>query len=204
MTALHLAGAAPDGSDQEILRYGYTDGHLTEVVNSSGRPLRFGCDEHGRITSWTDTNGSRFDYVYDDRDRCTYQTGTNGHVESRFTWGDTDPETGLRTTSLTNGQGHTKRFVVDGRSKVVAEIDPWARPPASRTTAGAACCPGRIRWGTSAVPAMTSRAVRRPWSVRTGGGRGPSTTRTAFRCGSSAPTATPCARPSTHAATARR
>ncbi|MGA5868081.1 putative T7SS-secreted protein [Streptomyces cinereoruber] len=124
VTALHLAGAAPDGSDQEILRYGYTDGHLTEVVNSSGRPLRFGCDEHGRITSWTDTNGSRFDYVYDDQDRCTYQTGTNGHVESRFTWDDTDPETGLRTTSITNGPGHTKRFVIDGRSKVVAEIDP--------------------------------------------------------------------------------
>ncbi|MFC7928641.1 putative T7SS-secreted protein [Streptomyces cinereoruber] len=124
VTALHLAGAAPDGSDQEILRYGYTDGHLTEVVNSSGRPLRFGCDEHGRITSWTDTNGSRFDYVYDEQDRCTYQTGTNGHVESRFTWDDTDPGTGLRTTSITNGLGHTKRFVVDGRSKVVAEIDP--------------------------------------------------------------------------------
>ncbi|MFI9119354.1 putative T7SS-secreted protein [Streptomyces bikiniensis] len=123
VTALHLAGAAPDGSDQEILRYGYADGHLTEVVNSSGRPLRFGCDEHGRITSWTDTNGSRFDYVYDEQDRCTYQTGANGHIESRFTWDDTDPGTGLRTTSITNGPGHTKRFVVDGRSKVVAEID---------------------------------------------------------------------------------
>ncbi|WP_228981036.1 putative T7SS-secreted protein [Streptomyces sp. DH12] len=124
VAALHLAGAAPDGSDQEIVRYGYTDGHLSEVVNSSGSPLRLGCDEHGRITSWTDTNGSRFDYVYDDQDRCTYQTGTNGHVESRFVWGNPDPETGLRTTSITDGLGHTKRFVVDERSKVVAEIDP--------------------------------------------------------------------------------
>ncbi|MEV7369743.1 putative T7SS-secreted protein [Streptomyces sp. NPDC090301] len=123
MTALHLVGAAADGSDQEILRYGYVDGHLTEVTNSSGRPTRFGCDEHGRITSWTDTNGSRFDYVYDDRDRCTYQSGTNGHIESRFTWDDTDLETGLRTTSITDGRGHTKRFVVDEHSRVVAEID---------------------------------------------------------------------------------
>ncbi|MFF5635437.1 putative T7SS-secreted protein [Streptomyces sp. NPDC012825] len=124
VTALHLAGAAPDGSDQEILRYGYTEGHLTEVVNSSGRPLLFGCDEHGRITSWTDTNGSRFGYVYDDRDRCTYQSGTNGHLETTFTWDDVDPETGFRVTTLTDGLGHTERHLIDERAQVVAEIDP--------------------------------------------------------------------------------
>ncbi|MGW7363711.1 putative T7SS-secreted protein [Streptomyces sp. NPDC054841] len=123
VTALHLAGASADGSDQEITRYGYTDGHLSEVTNSSGRPLRFGCDEQGRITSWTDTNGSHYDYVYDDLDRCVYQSGTNGHVESHFTWDDTDPDTGLRMTSVTDGLGHTKRFVVNDRSQVVAEID---------------------------------------------------------------------------------
>ncbi|MFE3139753.1 putative T7SS-secreted protein [Streptomyces scopuliridis] len=123
VTALHLAGAARDGTDQEILRYGYTDGHLTEVTNSSGRPLGFGCDEHGRITSWTDTNGGHYDYVYDDLDRCVYQSGTNGHVESRFTWDDTDPDTGLRMTSITNGLGHTKRFVINDRAQVVTEID---------------------------------------------------------------------------------
>ncbi|WP_079403538.1 putative T7SS-secreted protein [Streptomyces sp. 3211] len=123
VTALHLAGAASDGSDQEILRYGYTEGHLTTVTNSCGRPLTFDCDGHGRITAWTDTNGSRYDYVYDDQGRCTYQSGVNGHVESRFTWDDTDPVTRLRTTSITDGLGHTKRFVVDERSRVVAEID---------------------------------------------------------------------------------
>ncbi|MEU1867089.1 putative T7SS-secreted protein [Streptomyces gardneri] len=123
VTALHLAGGAPDGSDQEILRYGYTDGHLTEVTNSSGRPLRFGCDEHGRITSWTDTNGSRFDYVYDDQDRCTYQSGTNGHLETTFTWDDVDPATGLRVTTLTDGLGNTSRHLINERAQVVAEID---------------------------------------------------------------------------------
>ncbi|MEE1808465.1 putative T7SS-secreted protein [Streptomyces sp. BE133] len=123
ITALHLAGAAPDGTDQEILRYGYTNGHLTEVTNSSGRPLRFGCDELGRITSWTDTNGSRYEYVYDEHDRCVYQAGTNGHLEAHFTWDDTDPNTGLRMTSMTDGLGHTKRYVINDRSQVVAEID---------------------------------------------------------------------------------
>lgn len=85
--------------------------------------MRFGCDEQGRITSWTDTNGSHYDYVYDDLDRCVYQSGTNGHLESRFTWDDTDPETGMRLTSITDGLGHTKRFLINERSQVVAEID---------------------------------------------------------------------------------
>ena len=124
ITALHLtAGAASDGSAQEILRYGYTEGHLTEVTNSSGRPLHFGCDEHGRITSWTDTNGSHFDYVYDDRDRCTHQSGVAGHLNSTFTYDTTAPETGHRITTITNSFGHTARYLVNDRTQVTAEID---------------------------------------------------------------------------------
>ncbi|MBL1287320.1 RHS repeat protein [Streptomyces sp. For3] len=123
VTALHLAGAAPDGTDQEIHRYGYTDGHLTTVTNSSGKPLRFDCDELGRITAWTDTNGSQYEYVYDEHDRCVYQAGTNGHLEAHFTWDDTDPDTGLRMTSMTDGLGHTTRYVVNDRAQVVAEIN---------------------------------------------------------------------------------
>ncbi|MFF8831941.1 putative T7SS-secreted protein [Streptomyces sp. NPDC015131] len=124
ITALHLAGAAGDGTDREILRYGYTDGHLTTVTHSSGRPLTFGYDEHGRITSWTDTNGSHFDYVYDDQHRCVYHSGANGHLATRFTWDGTDAETGLRQTSLTDGLGHTTRYLVNDRVQVVGEIDP--------------------------------------------------------------------------------
>ncbi|MEU6838596.1 putative T7SS-secreted protein [Streptomyces rubiginosohelvolus] len=123
VTALHLAGATPDGTDQEILRYAYTDGHLTAVTNSSGLPLRFDCDDLGRITAWTDTNDSRYEYVYDDLDRCVYQSGTNGHLEASFTWEGTDPETGLRMTSMTDGLGHSTRYVINDRAQVVTEID---------------------------------------------------------------------------------
>ncbi|MFI9174239.1 putative T7SS-secreted protein [Streptomyces lincolnensis] len=123
ITGLYLAGAAPDGSDQEIVRYGYTHGHLTEVTNSSGRPLRFGCDDHGRITSWTDTNGSRFEYVYDDQDRCVHQEGEAGHQRSTFTYDTTDPETGQRVTTITDSLGHTARFLINDRMQVTAEID---------------------------------------------------------------------------------
>lgn len=124
ITALHLARAAPDGTDQEILRYGYTDGHLTDITDPCDQPLRFGYDEHGRITSWTDTNGSRFDYVYDNHDRCTFQSGTDGHLRSKFTYDTVDPETGLHVTTVTNSLGNTTRFLINDDVQVSAEIEP--------------------------------------------------------------------------------
>ncbi|MHC6628558.1 putative T7SS-secreted protein [Streptomyces globosus] len=111
ITGLALA----DGT--QILRYGYTGGHLTEVVNSSGRPLRFGYDDLGRITSWTDTNDRHFDYVYDDEHRCIAQSGTNGHLNVRFAY-----EPGL--TTLTDSLGNRTRFLVNERAQITAEIDP--------------------------------------------------------------------------------
>ncbi|MGW7102528.1 putative T7SS-secreted protein [Streptomyces sp. NPDC054838] len=110
ITGLALA----DGT--EVLRYGYTDGHLTEVTNSSGLPLRFGYDVLGRITSWTDTNDRRFDYVYDEQHRCIAQSGTNGHLNIRFAY-----EAGI--TTLTDSLGHRKRFLINERAQVTAEID---------------------------------------------------------------------------------
>ncbi|MEU3724329.1 putative T7SS-secreted protein [Streptomyces sp. NPDC031705] len=105
------------GDGTEILRYAYTGGHLTSVTNSSGLPLRFGYDELGRMTSWTDTNDRHFDYVYDDRHRCIAQSGTNGHLNVRFAYGD-------GVTTLTDSLGHTTRFLVNDRAQVTAEIDP--------------------------------------------------------------------------------
>ncbi|MER5290948.1 putative T7SS-secreted protein [Streptomyces pharetrae] len=126
ITALHLAGAAPDGTDQELIRYGYSEaGDLTEVVNSSGVPLRFTYDEAGRITSWTDTNDRGYTYEYDDRDRCIAEGGAAGHMSLRLEYGGRDPETGLRTTTATTtGTGHVHRYLVNDLSQVVAEIDP--------------------------------------------------------------------------------
>lgn len=124
ITALHLAGAASDGTDQEILRYRYTDGHLTEVINSSGLPLRFAYDNRGRVTSWTDTNDSRYEYVYDDRDRCIAEGGASGHMALRLDYDGTDPESGMRVTTVTNSSGAIHRYVINDSHQVVAEIDP--------------------------------------------------------------------------------
>lgn len=124
VTALHLAGAAPDGSDQEILRYDYAEGNLTGVTNSSGLPLQFAYDERARVTSWTDTNGSRYHYVYDDRDRCTAQGGVEGHLSVRLDYGGTDPETGLRVTTTTTGSGAVHQYVVNEAHQIVKEVNP--------------------------------------------------------------------------------
>ncbi|MFD7710619.1 DUF6531 domain-containing protein [Streptomyces sp. NPDC059786] len=125
ITALHLAGAGPEGTDAELIRYGYSEaGDLTEVVGSSGLPLRFSYDEAGRITSWTDTNDRGYTYEYDDRDRCVAEGGTEGHMRLRLAYGDPDPETGLRTTTATTGAGHVHGYLVNDLCQVVAETDP--------------------------------------------------------------------------------
>lgn len=117
VTALRLAGGP------RVLAYGYTDGNLTEVTNSSGLPLRFAYDERGRITSWTDTNGSRYDYAYDARDRCVAEGGADGHMALTLDYDTVDPGTGLKVTTATTGSGHTRRYLVDEDYRVVAHID---------------------------------------------------------------------------------
>ncbi|MGW1792074.1 putative T7SS-secreted protein [Streptomyces tubercidicus] len=125
ITALHLAGAAPDGSDQLLMTYGYDDaGNLITTTNSSGLPLRFTYDDHGRITSWTDTNNSSYTYVYDDQDRCTSQGGIAGHLRGAFSWGAPDPVTGLRTNLHHNSLGELTTYLVNERHQIVATTDP--------------------------------------------------------------------------------
>ncbi|MFG2716570.1 putative T7SS-secreted protein [Streptomyces goshikiensis] len=118
ITALHLTGGP------RVLSYGYTDGNLTEVTNSSGLPMRLAYDDRRRITSWTDTNGSRYDYVYDDQDRCVAEGGTEGHLALTLTYDTRDPETNHRVTTVTTADGHTRRYVINERCRVVAEVDP--------------------------------------------------------------------------------
>ncbi|MFJ1618522.1 putative T7SS-secreted protein [Streptomyces sp. NPDC088251] len=122
--ALRLKDGAPDGTDQQILAYGYTDGHLTDLTNSSTRPLRFSYDERGRITSWTDTNNSRYDYTYDDQDRCIAEGGVEGHMALRLDYDGTDPATGLRVTTATASSGAVHQYLINDAHQIVSEIDP--------------------------------------------------------------------------------
>ncbi|MFJ4831420.1 RHS repeat-associated core domain-containing protein [Streptomyces sp. NPDC088747] len=125
VTSLSVAGGGEDGSDLTLKRYGYTDGSLTSVVNSSGVPMEFTYDERLRVSSWRDSNGSRYDYGYDDQDRCVSQGGEEGYVTNTFSYDIADPAwPGCRVTEVTSAEGDTSRFVVDENCLVVAEIDP--------------------------------------------------------------------------------
>nr|WP_107644953.1 DUF6531 domain-containing protein [Streptomyces sp. Ru87] len=124
ITALALANAAEDGTDVRIKRYGYTDGNLTEVYNSSNQPLRFTYDDRLRVTSWTDTNNHSYAYTYDARDRCIAEGGEAGHITITLDYDGTDPAfPGARVTTLTTAEGATTRFVINDAGEVIAEID---------------------------------------------------------------------------------
>ncbi|MFD9405705.1 putative T7SS-secreted protein [Streptomyces sp. NPDC059989] len=118
VTGLHLTGGP------RVLAYGYTDGNLTKITNSSGLPLRLTYDDRARITSWTDTNGSRYDYAYDEQNRCVAEAGEAGHIGLTFRYDEVDPATRHRVTRMTTAAGHTRRYLIDERYRVAAETDP--------------------------------------------------------------------------------
>ncbi|MFJ8793346.1 DUF6531 domain-containing protein, partial [Streptomyces sp. NPDC102462] len=124
VTALSLVGAGERGSDLTLKRFGYTDGALTSVANSSGATTEFAYDECLHITSWRDSNGSRYVYAYDDQDRCVAQGGADGHLSHTFSYDLTDPAwSGCRITEVTSFEGAASRYVIDEACLVVAEID---------------------------------------------------------------------------------
>ncbi|MFI1187335.1 putative T7SS-secreted protein [Streptomyces californicus] len=124
ITALHLVEGSPDGGDQQIRRYGYTDGHLTEITNSSGLPLRFTYDGHGRVTSWTDSNDSAYQYAYDERGRCIAEGGSAGHMALNLEYTDPDPATGHRVTTATTPGGAVHRYLINEAHQIIAETNP--------------------------------------------------------------------------------
>ncbi|MEV0262608.1 DUF6531 domain-containing protein [Streptomyces sp. NPDC050617] len=150
ITALRLLDEAPSAYEQGpsaapaggtvVMRYAYdATGHLTEVVNSSGKPLRFAYDAEDRITSWTDRNGTSFAYVYDSRGRVIRTEGSDGVFNGSFAYDDA-----ARTTTYTDSLGRRTicRYNADGQ--VIAETDPlghvtltkwdaWGENPLSAT-----------------------------------------------------------------------
>ncbi len=103
-----------------VMRYGYDDaGHLAEVINSSGEPLRFTNDTEGRVTSWTDRNGTSFAYVYDPAGRVVRTEGSDGVFNGSLAYDDAS-----RTTVYTDSLGHRTTFRCDDGGQVIEETDP--------------------------------------------------------------------------------
>ncbi|UQI43738.1 DUF6531 domain-containing protein [Streptomyces sp. HU2014] len=110
---------APAGRGRALVTYGYdADGNLTDVTNSSGKPLSFTYDADGRITSWADRNASSYAYFYDERGRVVRTEGSDGFLSGSLEY---DDETGTTKVTDALGNGQTYRYNPDGL--VVEETD---------------------------------------------------------------------------------
>ncbi|WP_431929940.1 DUF6531 domain-containing protein [Amycolatopsis tucumanensis] len=118
ITALTLRGA--DGApDVPLLRYGYDDeGRLTEVFNSSNRPLTFAYDRSGRITRWVDRNGEWYGFHYDGLGRCVRTEGSGGaHT------GTLRIDQDALVSVWTDAAGHETTYRFNELRQIVEEVD---------------------------------------------------------------------------------
>ena len=103
-----------------IKSYSYDEhGRLARVVNSSGRPFVYECDESDRITAWVDRIGYRYEYLYDSQGRVVQTQGDGGIMSGSFSY-DSENRTTVHTSSL----GHATTFRYDEFGHLVAETDP--------------------------------------------------------------------------------
>ncbi|MFZ3557637.1 DUF6531 domain-containing protein [Streptomyces sp. BH055] len=149
---LDASVVTPEGPVEVMSYQRDADGNLSHIVNSSGRALVFGYDEHSRITSWTDRNNSTYRYVYDEHHRVTETIGPDGHLSSQWSY---DPAE--QRTHFTDSTGATTVYQLNDLCQVIGETDPlgntttseWDRydkllsrtDPMGRTT--------RYEWGRS-------------------------------------------------------
>lgn len=102
---------------QILVSYTYDDDRrLTEVINSSGRPLTFGYDGQGRLTRWQDRNGCWYAYTYDDQGRCVRGTGTDGVFDVEIEYAD-------QVTHARDSLGGRASYHYNDHLQVVRETD---------------------------------------------------------------------------------
>lgn len=119
ITALHLHDPATHTA-RTLIRYTYnSDNRLTEVINSSGLPLRFDYDTHDRITGWQDRNHTWYRYTYNQTGRCIHATGSGGCMNATLAY-----DLHNRTTTVTNSLGHVTTFHLNELGQVIRETNP--------------------------------------------------------------------------------
>jgi RHS repeat-associated protein len=149
VTGLRLLGQNGT-ADIGLFSYRYDEaGRLVEVINSSGRALRFGYDSAGRIVRWEDRNGQWYSYRYDERGRCVRTESAGGFLAGSIDYQD-------RVTIYTDSLGHQTRFHVNEARQVVRVVDQLGNTTASEWDAY-----DRLRSRTDPLGRVT-RYVRDP------------------------------------------
>ncbi|HTI22593.1 MAG TPA: RHS repeat-associated core domain-containing protein [Kutzneria sp.] len=105
-----------DGGNVTVVRYSHAEGRLTEIFNSSDRPLQLEYDHADRITRWIDRNGLWYRYSYDAQGRCVANEGSGGFLNGAFDYDD-------HSTVFTDALGATTTYGFDDNYKVVARTD---------------------------------------------------------------------------------
>lgn len=100
-----------------LVRFAYSGGRLTEVLNSSGRPMRFGYDAAGRVTRWEDRNGEWYAYHYNSAGRVVRTEGSGGALTGEWRYEGS-------ATIYTDAAGHATRFEFNEAHQLVRETDP--------------------------------------------------------------------------------
>ncbi|SDO37670.1 RHS repeat-associated core domain-containing protein [Streptomyces sp. cf386] len=121
ITDLSLQTGEGPGDTVRVMAYSYDSGNgdLAEVLNSSGQPLRFSYDAEGRITSWTNRNGSSYQYVHDRSGRVVQTIGPEGYLSGTFAY-----DSANHTTRWTDALGHVTLYQLNDRGQIIAETDP--------------------------------------------------------------------------------
>ncbi|MEU4599651.1 putative T7SS-secreted protein [Nocardia sp. NPDC023988] len=95
-----------------VREFGYDNGELTAETNGVGGTIRYTYDEHHRMLSWTDSNGSWVVNIYDDAGRVITQRGADGVFNADYEYLELGDGTG-RLTRLTDSRGGVTGYGFD-------------------------------------------------------------------------------------------
>ncbi|WP_162834616.1 RHS repeat-associated core domain-containing protein [Amycolatopsis circi] len=114
-----LSTVTEDGLEVPLVRYGYTDGNLTEITNESGLPFRYAYDNLGRIVAWTDRNGEWYRFHYDREGRVVRTEGSGDCLTVTMEY-----DLAARITHVVDSLGRRSAYHLNETGRVVREVDP--------------------------------------------------------------------------------
>ncbi|KAF0848801.1 putative T7SS-secreted protein [Nocardia caishijiensis] len=113
VTTISVAGHTHGTETVTAVReFGYDSGELTTEINGIGGTTRFAYDEHHRMLSWTDSNGSWVVNTYDEAGRVITQRGADGVFNADYEYLELGDGTG-RLTRLTDSRGAVTGYGFD-------------------------------------------------------------------------------------------
>ena len=117
----YMLETGQDARSQQLVGFGYDgSGRLAAVTDSTGAAHCYEYDGHDRITAWIDRSGYRYPYRYDPAGRVI-ETGEPGGFKHAVISYDL----ARRSTSVTDGLGHTSVYHYNRFQQITKITDPY-------------------------------------------------------------------------------